>query len=152
MRHREAAPILRPSTYKQQSGVSWLSKTVQQQPSKNNANPTANLQESYSKYHSNLTSIPHFHSNPTTIQSNAIVKSDIDATAIPKQSYTNLRQSHSKTGARAEIPYSNCAVLTQQLHRAISQQSCKNLTVMSEEGHNNPAAIDHAKCKFHIKI
>ena len=89
---------------------------------------------------------------PQQSQSNAIVKSDIDATAISQQSYTNPRQSHSKTGARAEIPHSNYAVLPPQLHRAISQQSCKNPTVMPEEGHNTPRTIAHAKCKFHIEI
>ena len=118
LRHREAAPILRPSTYKQQSGVNWLSKIVQQsQQKQHSTNPTAILQES----NSNTTAPPQVYRTTSTAipqqsQSNAIVKSDIDATAIPQQSYTIPRQSHSKTGARAEIPYSNCAVLTPQLH------------------------------------
>ena len=100
---------------------------------KNNANPTAILQESYSNttatsqvYHTTSTAIPQ------QSQINTTIKFDVDATAIPQQPYTNFRQSRSKTGARAEIPHSNCAVLTPQLHRAISQQSCKNLTVMPE--------------------
>ena len=104
--------------------------------------------------HSNHTSIPHhFHSNPTTIpkqrHSKIRHKRHNIPTAILHESQTITQQDRR---TRNKIPYSNCAALTPQLHRAISQQPCKHPTVMPEEGQNNPTTIDHAKCKFHIEI
>ena len=152
MRHPEAAPILRPSTYKQQSGVSWLSKTVQQKPSK-----TAPIQRQFYRNPIAIPQQPHkyttllpqqSHNNPKQRHSKVRHRRHTNPTAILHESQTITQQDR----CTRKIPYSNCAVLTPQLHRAISQQSCKVLTVMPEGGHNNPATIDHAKCNFHIEI
>ena len=107
MRHREAAPILRPSTYKPQSGVSWLSKTVQRAPSK-----TTPIQR---QFYRNPIAIPQQPHKYTTL--------------LPQQSHNNPKQRHSKVRHRR---HSNPTAILHESQTITQQDRCTRRNTLQQ--------------------